>query len=786
VASNATVYCYGDQTAGQVEGKWQGRGVTIVAGAMDLQPGAKLTATGLGYQGATGTGNGPGAGTGVNNSSAGGGGGAHGGDGGNPQSSFKGGGAYGSLQQPVDLGSAGGAGFAGVGGAGGGAIRLIVSGLLKLDGGITSDGADGLNNYYGASGGGAGGSIWITVDELTGTGVVAANGAAGPIVWEEDGGGGAGGRIAIEYNRVNWTGTVRAVGGTGFQAGGAGTIFWQYLGQTRATTLLVDNGGVGGALTPVVRPVLTELIVTNQARLILSGDTGSSIGKLNVLENGTLYLGGGVTLAVDDLLVTTNGQVVCQSRDAAAQVGEQWLGRGVIVIAGEITVDEGGKLTANGQGYSGSAGTGNGPGGGTGVNNSSAGGGGGGYGGAGGKPESGFQGGPAYGSALEPIDLGSAGGAGYAGFGGAGGGAIRLIATGSVTINGVLSANGVDGLAQYYGASGGGAGGSIWVSAAKLVGQGEIQANGGLGPGVWEEDGGSGGGGRVALYFADSNEFAGTTTVGSSGSRPGSPGTITTLKGPACVVYPFAGSDNESPVQFFLSFTTPVTGLEAGKLIIGNGAVTAFEGSGRAFDVTVRPQAKGLVTCLVPAGAAQDAEGNPSVASNVGEVSFAEGAPAILSAPRSLIGRVGATVILKVQAVGTDPLEYAWYKNGLPLGATNDTLVLADVAGQDSGSYWVTVSNEAGSVTSLPAWLTILPGFPSPELAAQLQPDGVALELSGVVGRTYLIEAASALGQPTNWTPVVEVTLTSETMVVWRETLAGTVKQKFYRAAAIR
>ncbi len=64
-----------------------------------------------------------------------GGGGGYGGLGGN--SSYSGGGVYGSVSQPSDLGSAGGgAAYYGgrLGGAGGGAIRLLVGDTLRLDG----------------------------------------------------------------------------------------------------------------------------------------------------------------------------------------------------------------------------------------------------------------------------------------------------------------------------------------------------------------------------------------------------------------------------------------------------------------------------------------------------------------------------------------------------------------------------------------------------------------------------------------------------------------------------
>ena len=68
----------------------------------------------------------------------------------------------------------------------------------------------------------------------------------------------------------------------------------------------------------------------------------------------------------------------------------------------------------------------------------------------------------------------------YSGYGnipgGAGGGLIRLAVSGTLTINGVISANGVNGgVNDYYDQSqgGGGSGGSIWLTADTLAGTGE-------------------------------------------------------------------------------------------------------------------------------------------------------------------------------------------------------------------------------------------------------------------------------------------------------------------------
>lgn len=66
--------------------------------------------------------------------------------------------------------------------------------------------------------------------------------------------------------------------------------------------------------------------------------------------------------------------------------------------------------------------------------------------------------------------------------------------SGILTVNGSITANGMNGLAHNYGASGGGAGGSIWIDVGTIAGSGPITANGGQGVVVSEEDSGGGGG----------------------------------------------------------------------------------------------------------------------------------------------------------------------------------------------------------------------------------------------------------------------------------------------------
>ncbi|MBT7717596.1 hypothetical protein HN699_04490, partial [Candidatus Uhrbacteria bacterium] len=142
-----------------------------------------------------------------------------------------------------------------------------------------------------------------------------------------------------------------------------------------------------------------------------------------------------------------------------------------------------------------------------------------GYGGSGGLGQStGIDtGGATYGSATAPTHLGSSGGGTWSGAGGHGGGSVRLNATGTFTHNGLISANGGDGVA-WNGGSGGGSGGSVYITVAGALSgsTGTFSADGGDGGDDADDEGGGGGGGRVSLSYGSSTFDSGGDGLDSS------------------------------------------------------------------------------------------------------------------------------------------------------------------------------------------------------------------------------------------------------------------------------
>ncbi len=85
------------------------------------------------------------------------------------------------------------------------------------------------------------------------------------------------------------------------------------------------------------------------------------------------------------------------------------------------------------------------------------------------------------------------------------------------------------------------------------------------------------------------------------------------------------------------------------------------------------------------------------------------GAPVITQQPAAGEFWVGSTNSLSVVAIGTPTLNYQWSKNSQDLlNATNSILILTNAQTGDSGSYVVTVSNGAGSTSSIPVQVTVV------------------------------------------------------------------------------
>ncbi len=363
---------------------------------------------------------------------------------------------YGSLTDPIDLGSGGGADDHTDGGDGGGLVYITASDMT-VNGAIRANGGESAG---GQAGDGSGGTVNIVTDTLEGTGTIEANGGG-----NSSGVGGGGGRIAIDYSGTLALdeANIQAAGGMGYYGtrAGNGMVFYKRPGQVNGD-LIIDGLGTTGA---------------RDATFI---DNGYTFDNITLRNNARANADNGIHIT--NTLLVTGESVLSHSTGNEA---------GLVVEAAIVQIDEGSAIDVTGRGYSG----------GTGYNDRGltlagnegayyhAGGS---YGGKG----AGYNYSDSfivYGDPKYPDELGSGGGADDHTDGGDGGGLVYITASDAVIVNGAVRANGGE---SAGGQAGDGSGGAILIHTSRLEGVGTIESNGGgNGSGV------AGGGGRVAIYY---------------------------------------------------------------------------------------------------------------------------------------------------------------------------------------------------------------------------------------------------------------------------------------------
>jgi hypothetical protein len=147
--------------------------------------------------------------------------------------------------------------------------------------------------------------------------------------------------------------------------------------------------------------------------------------------------------------------------------------------------------------------------------------------------------------------------------------------------------------------------------------------------------------------------------------------------------------------------------------------------------------------------------------------------PVILSNTMSVTASPGGIASFNIVATG-DPrggnMSYQWIfgGNNIP-AATNGALVLTNLTSTQAGSYFIVVSNWAGSSTSSPAVLSLL----SLNMYA-------GLTIAGQVGDTYQVDYRTSL-TGSNWTTLTNLVLPSNPFL-FIDTNSPYSPQRFYRA----
>jgi hypothetical protein len=156
------------------------------------------------------------------------------------------------------------------------------------------------------------------------------------------------------------------------------------------------------------------------------------------------------------------------------------------------------------------------------------------------------------------------------------------------------------------------------------------------------------------------------------------------------------------------------------------------------------------------------------------------GAPVLAEQPLGGLYAPGANFTLVVQAGGSLPLSYQWYRGAsLLAGATNATLAFTNVTAAQAGDYTLVVNNSFGKQTSAVARIVVAP---PPTLSLSLYP-GVTID--GIQGLHYRVEYRTDLDPPNTWRLLQDISsLPSATYLVYDPTPA-TAPKRFYRVTLL-
>jgi hypothetical protein len=128
---------------------------------------------------------------------------------------------------------------------------------------------------------------------------------------------------------------------------------------------------------------------------------------------------------------------------------------------------------------------------------------------------------------------------------------------------------------------------------------------------------------------------------------------------------------------------------------------------------------------------------------------YAPTAPVIIAQPQNQTVAPSNSINFTVAVSGSAPLAYQWYFNtNSPLaGATNSAFVLNNVQMTNAGTYSVSVSNSAGSVTSAVAVLAVSSGaHAKPHISGLVLGNGTfSMTVNGDSGVDYIVQASTNL-----------------------------------------
>lgn len=129
----------------------------------------------------------------------------------------------------------------------------------------------------------------------------------------------------------------------------------------------------------------------------------------------------------------------------------------------------------------------------------------------------------------------------------------------------------------------------------------------------------------------------------------------------------------EDPFTVTATFSKAVVNLELNEIIVSNGTAANLSGSGTTWTIDVTPGSPGIVEVQLPAGAANDSDGNPNISATPLEVAFAfMPFPPATGDPVSIISSLPITSYQTVDSLNNVPGDQDNNLLKFTAGNTND------------------------------------------------------------------------------------------------------------------
>lgn len=146
--------------------------------------------------------------------------------------------------------------------------------------------------------------------------------------------------------------------------------------------------------------------------------------------------------------------------------------------------------------------------------------------------------------------------------------------------------------------------------------------------------------------------------------------------------------------------------------------------------------------------------------------------------PSNLSGCLGGNAVFRVESPSREIQSCQWYFNGTNLlaGHTETRLVLTNLTSADAGLYSARVKTSSGETVLPPATLQVFEAC----VGIQAYP---GLSVTGIVGRTYLMESATS-ASATNWVAIATNTLTKPDWL-FIDSISPLNAKKYYRVRLV-